>query len=237
MALIYFISMEGFCIFAKIMKTLAASIFLERPYESLDWVIYILVATLMVITICRVLFSNNVESLRRIEKFQEVNDNQGPFAFVCQILFAVLISTLIYNYLTDEYNFIFHTPILKVLAISVIILIVFGLRTLLGMIAAYAMGISFDQNFNLKTSNFYRAYSVGILWIAVLIFYFSGIPYKMPILIGTGVILIVIRAMQYIYKFQNQNEKQSKIWYYNILYLCALEILPLLVLFKFLIMW
>lgn len=219
------------------MKTLAASIFVERPTESLDWVIYILVGSLLVIAISRILFANNVESLKKIERFQEVNDNQGPFAFVCQLLFSVLVSTLIMNYLTNEYNFIFHTPILKVLAVSFIILLVFALRNLLGMIAAYAMGISFDQNFNLKTSNFYHAYAVGVLWIAVLLFYFSGIPYKIPLLIGTGIILIIIRGLQYAYKFQNQNDKQSKIWYYNILYLCALEILPLLVLFKFLIMW
>jgi hypothetical protein len=219
------------------MKTLAASIFLERPVESLDWVIYILVATMFVIIISRILFSNNFESLRKIEKFQEVNDNQGPFAFVCQILFAVLVSSLAMNYLTKEYDFIFHTPILKVLAVALIILLVYGLRNLMGMIAAYAMGISFDQNFNLKTSNYYRAYSVGVLWISVLLFYFSGIPQKMVILVVTGIILVFIRVLQYAYKFQNQTEKQSKIWYYNILYLCALEILPLLVMFKFLTMW
>jgi hypothetical protein len=219
------------------MKTLAASIFLERPVENLDWVIYILVATMFVIILSRVLFSNNFESLTKIEKYQEVNDNQGPFAFVCQLLFAILVSSLVMNYLTKEYDFIFHTPILKVLAVSVIILLVFALRTFLGIIAAFAMGISFDQNFNLKTSNYYRAYSVGVLWIAVLLFYFSGIPQKMFILIITGVILVFIRVLQYAYKFQNQSEKQSKIWYYNILYLCALEILPLLVMFKFLTMW
>lgn len=219
------------------MKTLAASIFLERPVESLDWVIYILIATMFVIIISRVLFSNNFESLSKIEKYQEVNDNQGPFAFICQILFAVLVSTLTMNYLTKEYDFIFHTPVFKVLAVAVIILLVYGIRNLMGIIAAYAMGISFDQNFNLKTSNYYRAYSVGVLWLSVLLFYFSGIPQKMVILVVTGIILVFIRILQYAYKFQNQSEKQSKIWYYNILYLCALEILPLLVMFKFLTMW
>lgn len=57
------------------MKTLAASIFVERPTESLDWVIYILVGSLLVIAISRILFANNVESLKKIERFQEVNDN------------------------------------------------------------------------------------------------------------------------------------------------------------------
>ncbi len=229
--------MEGFCIFAKIMKTLAAAIFLERPVDSLDWVIYVLIASMLVIVLSRVLFSNNFESLNKIERFQEINDNQGPFAFICQILFAILTGTLLMNYLTTEYDFVFHTPLLKVFAVALLILVIFGLRTFLGMIAAYAMGISFDQNFNLKTSNYYRAYSVAVLWVAVLIFYFSGIEQKFLILILTGIILIIIRGFQYAYKFQNQSEKQSKIWYYNILYLCALEILPLLVMFKFLTMW
>ncbi|MFV0505027.1 MAG: DUF4271 domain-containing protein [Lachnospirales bacterium] len=93
-----------------------------------------------------------------------------------------------------------------------------------------------DRNFNLKTTNYFRVFSVVALWIAVLLFYFTEIR-KPIILIVLVVILVIIRALTYRYLFINQPEKQSKIWYYNILYLCALEILPLLVVFKFLNMW
>ena len=59
----------------------------------------------------------------------------------------------------------------------------------------------------------------------------------MTILMVLLLLLITIRAYNYVFIFKNQPDKQSKILYYNILYLCALEILPLLVLFKFLNLW
>lgn len=237
MAQIYFISIFGFCIFAKIMKTLATAIFVERSLENLDWVIYVLVASMFVLAIGRIIFAQNYEALGKMEKFQGVNDNQALFGLTFQVLLAVLLSSLIMNYLNADYDYIFHTPLLKILAGSAVILGYFALRHVFSLIAAFALGINFDQSFQMKTSNFYRAYSVAVLWLAVLIFYFSDFPFKMAFLIGVALILVIIRGLQFFYRFKNQTNQESKIWYYNILYLCALEILPVLVLFKFLTTW
>ena len=210
--------------------------FLERPVEDLDWVIYILLLTMTIIVVGRILFSNNYESLRNMENFQEVNDNQALFGVIFQFCFAVLAGAIMMGYLASDYDYIFYTPVLKTLAIAVLILVFYGARSVLGTVAAYAFGISHDRNFNLKTLNFFRAYSVFVLWGAVLLFYFTEV--HKPLILGVLVaVLVMIRVLTYRYIFKNQPEKQSKIWYYNILYLCALEILPLLVLFKFLNMW
>ncbi len=218
------------------MSSIATVFFLERPVDNLDWVIYILVSTLLLVVVGRLLFSNNYEALINIERFQEINDNQALFGLIFQLSFAVLTGTILMDYLVSDYDYIFHTPALKVLAAAVLILIFFGIRSVLGTVAAYAFGISHDRNLNLKTTNYFRVYSVAILWIAVLLFYFTGIT-KPAILVVLTIFLILIRVFTYHYLFKNQPEKQSKIWYYNILYLCALEILPLLVLFKFLNLW
>lgn len=218
------------------MSSIATVFFLERPVDNLDWVIYILVSTLLLIVVGRLLFSNNYEALTNIERFQEINDNQALFGLVFQLSFAVLTGTILMDYLVSDYDYIFHTPALKVLAVAVLILIFFSIRSVLGAVAAYAFGISQDRNFNLKTTNYFRVYSVVLLWIAVLLFYFTTI-FKPVILAVLMVLLVLIRISMYRYLFKNQPDKQSKIWYYNILYLCALEILPLLVLLKFLNVW
>lgn len=229
-------SNDCFCIFAKNMRSIATVFFLERPIENLDWVIYILVFTLLLIVVGRLLFSNNYEALTDIDRFQEVNDNQALFGLIFQLSFAVLTGTILLDYLVSDYDYIFYTPVLKVLAVAVLILIFFSIRSILGTVAAYAFGISQDRNLNLKITNYFRVYSVAILWICVLLFYFTGIL-KPIILVIMAVFLVLIRVFTYHYLFKNQPEKQSKIWYYNILYLCALEILPLLVLLKFLNVW
>ncbi len=218
------------------MKILASSFFLERPVDNLDWVIYILVLTLAFVVIGRILFSNNYEALTNIERFQDVNDNQALFGLIFQISFAVLCGVILINYVIPDYDYIFHTPILKVLAIAILILFFFAARFILGSVAAYAFGITHDRNFTMKTTNYFRVFSVGVLWVAVLLFYFSGIMKPVILVIGV-ILLIIIRFLSYRYLIKNQQDKQTKIWYYNILYLCALEILPLLVLLKFLKMW
>lgn len=218
------------------MKILASAFFLERPIENLDWVIGILVLTLVFIAIGRVLFSNNYEALTNIDRFQEINDNQALFGLVFQISFAVLSGAILIDYVGADYDFVLNTPTIKLVTIAFFILLFFGIRFVLGSTAAYAFGITQDRNFNMKATNYFRVFSVGILWVAVLLLYFSEIL-KPIILVATIVGLAIIRFLTYRYLFNNQPDKQTKIWYYNILYLCALEILPLLVLLKFLNMW
>lgn len=218
------------------MKILASAFFLERPIENLDWVIGILVLTLVFIAIGRVLFSNNYEALTNIDRFQEINDNQALFGLVFQISFAVLSGAILIDYVGADYDFVLNTPTIKLVTIAFFILLFFGIRFVLGSTAAYAFGITQDRNFNMKATNYFRVFSVGLLWLAVLLLYFSEIL-KPIILVATIVGLAIIRFLTYRYLFNNQPDKQTKIWYYNILYLCALEILPLLVLLKFLNMW
>lgn len=218
------------------MKILASAFFLERPIENLDWVIGILVLTLVFIAIGRVLFSNNYEALTNIDRFQEINDNQALFGLVFQISFAVLSGAILIDYVGADYDFVLNTPTIKLVTIAFFILLFFGIRFVLGSTAAYAFGITQDRNFNMKATNYFRVFSVGLLWVAVLLLYFSEIL-KPIILVATIVGLAIIRFLTYRYLFNNQPDKQTKIWYYNILYLCALEILPLLVLLKYLNVW
>lgn len=210
--------------------------YVERPIESTDWVIYLLLITLALIGIGRLLFSGNFESINNLERFLEINDNQRVLSFLLQITLALLLGGILVNYIRLDYDYLLHTPLLKVAMISVVLLLFFGLRSFLGYLARYAFGISMDYNQALKVSNYYRIYAVGLLWVGVLLYYHSTIS-PLIILIILGIILLVFRGIQYVYNLKKQPESQRSVLYYNILYLCTLEILPVLVLFKFLTMW
>lgn len=218
------------------MKNLASIIFLERPVEDLDWVIYLLVLVMVIVSVGRIVFNNNFESMRRFDRFLEVNDNQALFGLLFQIVFAILVSSIVVSFFTDKYDYLLHTPYLKVAVSSLLILVFFGVRTLLNRIASFAFGISYDRSYNSKTFNYFRVYLVTALWIGVLLFYFSSIN-NIILLIVLLLFMIIIRIISYMRVMKNQQDKKSKIWYYNILYLCALEILPMLVLFKLLSVW
>lgn len=218
------------------MIVLTSMIFAERSFENLNWVIILLVATMFVLVISRVLFSNNFYAIGSLEKFIEVNDNQQIFSIINQLLFVILLGSLCVPYLIDDYDYIFYNSIIKAIFIAVIILLFFWAKSFFAMLGAYAFKLSYNNTINFRVSSYYRFYSVAVLWVAVLLFYFAEIP-RLPVFLACLVILIVLRVLTFTYRIKNQQEQISKNWYYNILYLCALEILPLLVLYKFLTVW
>lgn len=218
------------------MIVLTTTIFTERPIENLDWVIGILVITMLVLVVSKLIFSNHFYAIGNLEKFVDVNDNQQIFSLINQFIFALLLGSLCVPYLTQDYDYIFYLPITKAVIVAVILVLFFWLKFFFTSIGAYAFKASHNNTFNFRVSSYYRFYSVAVLWLSVLIFYFSNLP-KLPIFLGCIAVLIIVRAWQFVYRSKNQQEQISKNWYYNILYLCALEILPLLVLYKFLTIW
>lgn len=218
------------------MIVLTSMIFAEHSYENLNWVIIMLMATLLVLVISRILFSNHFYAVGSLEKFVEVNDNQQIFSLINQILFAILLGSLFVPYLIEDYDLIFFKPIVKAIAIAVILLLFFWTKSLFAVLGTYAFKLSYKNTLNFRVASFYRFYSVGVLWLAVLLFYFTELP-RLIVFGACLIILVLFRVLNFTFQIKNQQEQISKNWYYNILYLCALEILPLLVLYKFLTVW
>lgn len=195
-----------------------------------------LLASMALTVICKLLFSNNFNAIGNLNRFLDINDNQLPFGILFQINLVLLAGTLLVTYLSRDYDYIFYTPLYKIFAVMTIMLLFFFVRYVIGELTQYAFGVTVDRNYNLKVTNYYTVYGVLVLWIGVLLFYFSDFKQSV-IAILVGVILIALRMIQFYYRFKNREGAQSKFWYYNILYLCALEILPTLVLFKILTVW
>lgn len=218
------------------MIVLTSIIFVDRSVENLNWVIIMLMAALLVLVVSRILFTNHFYAIGSLEKFVEVNDNQQIFSLINQVLFAVLLGSLFVPYLIEDYDLIFFKPITKAAAIAVILLLFFWIKSLFVVLGSYAFKLSYNNTHNFRVASFYRFYSVGVLWLAVLLFYFTD--FSRLIIFGICLLILVLfRILNFTYQIKNQQEQISKNWYYNILYLCALEILPLLVLYKFLTVW
>src|SRR5690625_4137438 len=172
------------------MINLTSIIFLESPVEDYVWVIYILVFIMMIVAIGRVMFNNKIESLRRFDLFLDVYYNQALFEMLFQVVFAILVSSIIVTYFSGKYDYLLHTPYLKVGVLSILILSFFGVRTLLNRVASFAFGITYDRSYNTKTFNYFRVYLVVALWIAILLFYFT--PINRIILLGILLIFMII---------------------------------------------
>lgn len=226
----------AFVFLQRIMRNLLSTIFVDHFNPGLDWVIAVLVLSLALIVVGRIIFSNNFDSLSSIERFQQVNDNQKLFGILFQIVYAFLLAAVIVNFLTDEYSYILNTPVLKMTAAAILILIFFAVRRILSATGAYAFGLIQDNDYILKVFNYYRVFSVSVLWIIAFLLYFSKIN-KPLLLVLLGVILLIIRSMSFVLIYKNQPSEKTRFWYYNILYLCTLEILPLMVFFKFVNAW
>lgn len=226
----------SFCIFAKIMIVLTSTFFIDRPLENLNWVIGILMAVLLTLVISRLVFTSNYYGLKDMDTFVNVNDNQFLFSFINQVLYGVLVGALVVPYLTEDFDFLFPKPIHKAMGVGALVLLFFWVKYLFTLLGDFAFKANQDISLMSRVSSYYRSYSVGVLWLAVMLFYFTSLP-KIPILICTLLILLVLRGLQLRLRIKIQPEQNSGNWYYNILYLCALEILPLLVLYKFLSIW
>src|SRR5690606_35653361 len=207
------------------MIVLTSMIFAERSAENLNWVIGVLMITMLVLVISKVLFTNNFYAIGNLERFLEVNDNQQIFSLVNQFLFAILLGSLFVPYLTEDYDYIFYQPLVKAVITGVILLLFFWLKSFFAALGAYAFKLSQNNTVNFRVSSYYRFYSVAVLWLAVLLFYFSDLP-RLLIFAVCLASLVILRILNFTYKLKNQQEQISKNWYYNILYLCALEILP-----------
>src|SRR5690606_35935976 len=102
------------------MVVLASNVFLARPIDDLNWVIYLLAGVMLLTVTGKLLFTNNFSAIGNMERFIEINDNQALFSLVFQLMFALLLGALLFPHLTVEYDYIFHTPLIKTLSFTVL---------------------------------------------------------------------------------------------------------------------
>lgn len=212
---------------------------IERQVESLDWVSLIFLAAFMVLSLAKSFYPQRFEdftSLITSNKFMVFRGKEykafHPFnilMFLVNIMAVSLFLYLVLKHFWAEENF--EEPLIIFIRIATaytsFVLLKYGIEKIIANI--FDLDEKIDHYLFQKLS--YRNFGALFLLFPLLLFFYS-FPPSAPVLFGLLGLLILtnIISLTNIYK-QNQNLISAN-WFYFILYLCALEIAPYIILYK-----
>lgn len=201
-----------------------------------DWYTVFLMLSLLCITASKLLFAKRFEDflyiiansnyLKIYAREQKFIDGFDAFLFAASVISISVFSYLVFNTFIGNVAFeiIFFLKLL--LAVATFILIKVLLERLIGSL--FEIDKLMDTYLFQKTT--YKNFT-GILLIPVnIVFIYSTAPTKIAIYIVFGVIFL-INFIGFITSFRNFQKLLISNFFYFILYLCALEIGPYIILY------
>lgn len=202
-----------------------------------DTVLIVVVVCLLFVCVSKYLFAKNFKTLNnKTEYMSFTDDNTTLFSFIVNGITVLLLSLLMVSYYNISYNYFgdFKFYYLSSVAITFGIISVIMLFKLLIEVTFYRVFYeSSSVSFFMKSSSFVNAKNVLLLLVICFLFFYTSIAKEYLMMIGF-ILLFVNRLIEVYYIYSKQINNNKSIWYYNILYLCTLEILPIMVLAKLL---
>ena len=213
---------------------------IERIYEYQDWITLIFMACFILLVLAKILFPQRFDefiSLLNSGKFIAFKGKENKAFHPFNILLLLLQSLAVSIFLYITYDYFFETnqpPIILFIRIftayTCLILFKAAVEKIIGNI--FEIDEKIDYYIFQKFS--YRNFLSLFLLAASLFFVYTIQPTALLIaLLGGLIILGNVIALIIIYK-RNQNALSAN-WFYFILYLCALEIAPYIILYKLII--
>ena len=200
----------------------------------MDWVTLIMVGCIVVIAILKVIYPKRFEDFIRLPvsnyyflakgKSEEL---RHPFSILLFLIQLISISLFVYLFFLEKgkATVLLFFQILS--AVFIFIIVKTSIEKMIG--AIFSIKNIIDQYIYEKLS--YRNFISLLLIIANLIFYFSVKPDLNTLLIFTG-ILFLINILILFYSYKKYRSLIFSNFFYFLLYLCALEISPYLILYK-----
>ena len=206
----------------------------NRIIESLDWVTLIMVGCILIIAILKVIYPKRFNDFIRLPvsnnyflakgKSEEVRHPFSILLFVIQLISTSLFVNLFFLEKGKANVFLF----LQILfVVFVFIIVKTSIEKMIG--AIFSIEKLIDHYIYEKLS--YRNFLSLLLIIINLIFYFSIKPDLNILLILTG-ILFLVNMLILSYSYKNYRSLIFSNLFYFLLYICALEISPYLILYK-----
>ena len=211
---------------------------LIRIVEQQDWVIYCIVGVILSYLILFKTLHRNVSLVEfLIQPYENTNNNILSWFFTT-LLFSVSFSVLFSQYIPvvpkfisenisffglqfNKFGFILTSLLLYYLTKNVVIYLFYGSIQELKKFGRYSF----------VAQKYYLVYSLVFLLLSFTHYYLQVDKHKIFIFY----VLLSILAFTlkiFIYLFHNQRILPEE-WYYKILYICTLQILPSLLLWKF----
>lgn len=206
----------------------------NRIIESVDWVTLIMVGCIVVIAILKVIYPKRFEDFIRLPVSNNYFLAKGkseelrhPFSILLFLIQLISISLFAYLFFLEKgkATVLLFFQILS--AVFIFIIVKTSIEKMIG--AVFSIKNVIDQYIYEKLT--YRNFISLLLIIANLIFYFSVKPDLNTLLIFTG-ILFLINILFLFYSYKNYRSLIFSNFFYFLLYLCALEISPYLILYK-----
>ena len=206
----------------------------NRIIESVDWVTLIMVGCIVVIAILKVIYPKRFEDFIRLPVSNSYFLAKGkseelrhPFSLLLFLIQLISISLFVYLFFLEKgkATVLLFFQILS--AVFIFIIVKTSIEKMIG--AVFSIKNVIDQYIYEKLT--YRNFISLLLIIANLIFYFSVKPDLNTLLIFTG-ILFLINILFLFYSYKNYRSLIFSNFFYFLLYLCALEISPYLILYK-----
>ncbi|PID69717.1 MAG: hypothetical protein CSA39_03010 [Flavobacteriales bacterium] len=213
---------------------------LERNFESNDWITIILLIVITLIILNKLKYSDRFIRVQQIlsnNSYINSYSKTAPlllstFNIVFYLIFVIIMSFLILALLEIE-NVVLHTnPLLQFFFIFGLVLGFFSIRLILGVILGSLFELESKQAyFTYLKIGYMSNFSMIIFPVVVISFYFKA-PFFAKLLLILSVILLL-----YYYALLVKNNQKFIFgnFFYFILYLCTLEIAPILIAIKLLI--
>jgi len=211
----------------------------ERLTYSEDWITVILMFVLVLIAVLNIFYNrrfNKLFSLLYSEKYYtEYLKNKpllfNPYHLIFFIIININISLLIYFTFKAFFPFEISNDLVFFLQIITIVIFYIILRYLAGNFIGFIFDISSEQNYIsfLKISNLSL---ISILSFPLLILVnFSDYSYHRFWLVLSIILILMFMIIRYFTLLKNLKIDFSTL-FYLFLYLCALEIAPIIVVYK-----
>lgn len=206
----------------------------NRIIESLDWVTLIMVGCILIIAILKVIYPKRFNDFIRLPVSNNYFLAKGkseelrhPFSILLFVIQLISISLFVNLFFLEKgkANVLLFLQILFV--VFVFIIVKTSIEKMIG--AIFSIEKLIDHYIYEKLS--YRNFLSLLLIITNLIFYFSIKPALNILLILTG-ILFLVNMLILSYSYKNYRSLIFSNLFYFLLYICALEISPYLILYK-----
>lgn len=211
--------------------------YIDRTIESLDWITFILIGCIVLVTILKIVYPKRFEDFIKLPisnnyfltkgKFEEL---KHPFSLLFFLIQVLTLSLFINLFFLEKEKFSAVIFIKIVLASFTFILIKTGIEKLIGSV----FDIETIINKYIFTKLSYRNF-ISLSLIALnFIFYFSIEP-NIELLIIFGGFIILLNLYTLFINYKNYRSLVFSNFFYFLLYICALEISPYLILYKVLV--
>ena len=221
--------------FAKISFLLQA---LERHVDSLDWITLLILGIMVLLVSVKATYPQRFQdftSLLTTGKFMAFRgkENKAFHAFNILMFGVHLFSVSLFLFVTYKTFFEANPAQPQILFIRIataygsFVLLKAGIEKIIGDI--FNLDPQIDYYVFQKLS--YRNFMALFLLVPGLLFTYAFSPTK--ILVGSLIILLVLFNILSLFLIFKQNQNLiARHWFYFILYLCALEIAPYIILYK-----